>query len=73
MAKQTNFKSITKSFYQTTDGDHARVEVRKYWTVDDIDWLDEKAQWKGLTSIGMVEATRYMGDKTSTETRFYIS
>lgn len=41
-----------------TDGGHGRVEVRRCWTTDDIEWLDGKDQWPGLSSLVMVEARR---------------
>jgi len=72
-AKKTKFKGIEHSFHKTIDGDHGRIEERKYWTVSDIAWLDPEKQWKGLTSIGMVEATRTIGATSTTETRYYIS
>ena len=25
--------------YETVDGDHGRIEIRKYWITSDIDWL----------------------------------
>lgn len=59
--------------YETIDGDHGRIEVRRYWHVSDLSWLDERSQWKGLKRIGMVEAERYSGDEVSMERRYYLS
>jgi predicted transposase YbfD/YdcC len=72
-AKADEFKNISHSFHTTTDGDHGRIEVRKYWSVSDIDWLSQKPEWKGLKAIGMVESQRIIGDKTTTEIRYYIT
>jgi predicted transposase YbfD/YdcC len=58
---------------ETIDGDHGRIEVRRYWHVSDLSWLDERSQWKGLKSIGMVEAERYIGEEVSVERRYYLS
>jgi predicted transposase YbfD/YdcC len=55
------------------DGDHGRIEIRRYWQVSDLSWLDERSQWKHLQSIGMVEAERHMGDHISVERRYYLS
>jgi predicted transposase YbfD/YdcC len=41
--------------------------------MDAPDRLSEKDQWRDLSSIGMVEATREVGGKTSTEVRYYLS
>ena len=40
-------------------------EVRKYWVTEEINWLTQKSEWKGLKSIGMVEYES--SDKSSGE------
>lgn len=72
-ALERHFKDVEHRFMETVDGDHGRIEVRRHWLVSDIDWLEQKSQWKGLKSIGMVESERTEGEKTTRETRFYIS
>lgn len=59
--------------HETVDGEHGRIEVRRVTASDDIDWLEGRARWKGLTSIVMVESDRTANGKTSTERRFYLS
>lgn len=58
---------------KTLDKGHGRIEERRYWITDSIDWLPQKNDWQGLKSIGVVEATRYIGEKISTERRYYIN
>jgi predicted transposase YbfD/YdcC len=58
-------------FIETNDKAHGRIETRRYWQSSDVLWLKE--QWKGIQSIGMVEATRTLGEKTSTEKRYFLS
>ena len=72
-AKETSFKDIHHDFYETIDGDHGRIETRRYSIVSDIEWLEGKADWKEIKSIGMVESEREIGDKVTKETRYYIS
>lgn len=72
-ARQRDFKDIPVSYYEETDGGHGRVEVRRYRTVEDIEWLYGKENWKGLNIIGMAESERHIGNKISIETRYYIS
>lgn len=72
-AKETSFKDIHHDFYETIDGDHGRIETRRYSIVSDIEWLEGKADWKEIKSIGMVESEREIGDKLTKETRYYIS
>ena len=49
------------------------METREYWATDDIDWLEQKAEWKGLRSIIMVKSRRVIGESTSEETWYHIS
>jgi len=59
------------STHETTDGDHGRVEVRRHWISDQIDWLASKSEWAGLTSLAKVQRTRFMPDGTSSEENAY--
>jgi predicted transposase YbfD/YdcC len=60
-------------FHQTVDGDHGRVETRRCWCTGDVDWFEDRKQWKGLASFGMVEARREIKEKTTIERRYFIS
>jgi predicted transposase YbfD/YdcC len=59
--------------HETTDGDHGRIEIRKYATTSDILWLQGKENWSGIKSIGVVLSTREINGKISSEKRYYIS
>lgn len=72
-ALECQFKGINHDSYETTDGDHGRVEVRRYFTVSDLDGLEEKSKWKNFNLIGMVQSERHIGDKITQETRYFIS
>jgi predicted transposase YbfD/YdcC len=72
-AQQCNFKDIPHDSFETTDGDHGRVEVRRYVTVSDLGWLEDQAKWKNLNLIGMVQSERHLGEKITRETRYFIS
>jgi predicted transposase YbfD/YdcC len=61
------------STFETVDGDHGRIEIRRYCQVSDLRWLEERSQWKGLQSVGMVEAERHIGETVSVERRYYLS
>lgn len=58
---------------QTLDKGHGRIEERRYWITDSIDWLPKKQDWEGLKSIGVVESIRSIGEKVTTERRYYIN
>ena len=63
----------TSDNYETVDADHGRIETRRYWISDDIDWLDQKNDWPGLRSVGIVESRRETDDKISVERRYFIT
>jgi len=70
---KNDFKEIDSDYYETVNGEHGRIEVRKYRTTSDIDWLCGKECWKNIQSIAMVERERHIGDAVSGETSYYIS
>jgi len=59
--------------FETTDGDHDRIELRRHWVCNDVQWLRERHQWKGPNSIAMVEASREIDGKATVSRGFYIS
>jgi len=60
-------------YNHTTDGGHGRVEIRKVWYSQDIQWIQDRKDWLGLSSLIAVESQRIIGDKVSTERRYFIS
>ncbi len=72
-AHQSQFAQVSHNFHQTIDKGHGRIEIRRCWTLSDLDYLVQKQQWKGLQSIAMIQAERRINGTTTTETRFYIS
>ena len=59
--------------YQTTDGDHGRIETRTATVIHDVAWLLERHDWPGLKAVVMVESSRETAGKIEQETRFYIT
>ena len=72
-AQARQFKGIANRYHETLEADHGRIEIRRYWTVDELEWLADKSKWKGLNLIGMVEAERHVGEQVSVERRYYIA
>ncbi len=64
---------FTISKQETVDGEHGRIETRKYWHVNAPEGLKEKYDWPGLKSLGMCEAKREIKDQASQEKRYYLS
>lgn len=49
------------------------METRRYWQSDQLDWFVDKEKWEGLRSVGVVESTREINGKVTTERRYYLS
>jgi predicted transposase YbfD/YdcC len=67
-----NFKNIEHQFYETVEQGHGRMETRRYWTMDNTEYLINSEKWIGLKSIGMVESERIINGITSNERRYYL-
>jgi len=56
------------------DKGHGRIETRVCRVTDEVAWLsDMKLDWVGIKRLAMVESTRQIGEKITTEHRYYIS
>lgn len=60
-------------FHQTTDKEHGRLEVRRYWQTEKLRWFADRGDWEGLRSVGVVEARRTLQGKETVERRYYLS
>jgi predicted transposase YbfD/YdcC len=68
------FGVLPLSRFETVGKDHGRIETRSYVWVTELSWLDRpiRQHWPKLAGIGMVERTRDINGKVSTERAFYI-
>jgi predicted transposase YbfD/YdcC len=71
-AQANGFADMDHDYRETVDGDHGRIETRRYWITADIDWLGAKASWANLQSLGLVESRREIGEKVEIERRYYL-
>ncbi len=60
-------------YYETIEKSHGRIETRRYWQSNQIEWFEERKAWEKLTSFGMVESIREINGETSVERRYYLS
>lgn len=60
-------------YSKTVDKGHGRIEIREYYHTDEIAWSARIKDFPGARSFGMVRSTRIIGEKRTTETRYYIS
>jgi predicted transposase YbfD/YdcC len=78
-AASTDFEHVPCDVDLAVNKDHGRIEKRQCRVIADPDYiayvqrLQGKNAWPGLKSIIRVEASRRIGDESSSETRYYIS
>jgi predicted transposase YbfD/YdcC len=71
-----SFESMPHDSIEMTDGGHGRIETRRVWATNQVQWLGAglREHWPGLASVAAVQCTReVIGGKTSTEVRYFIS
>jgi predicted transposase YbfD/YdcC len=68
------FRDVEHSVHETVDGsEHGRIEVRRIWASQQLDWFADLPKWAGLRSIVMLESERTVEGRTSKEKRYYWS
>ena len=72
-ARKGNFQDVAHDYFESTDGDHGRIEIRRCWSTPEINWFSDTNRWAGLKSFGLVESERTVGDKTTVEQRYFLS
>ena len=62
------------NYKRTIEKARSQIEIREYYQTEEIGWLSQKKEWKGLKSIGMEEKTiRTASGEEKKEYRYYIS
>ena len=72
-AINTDFVDVDHDFSQSIDKGHGRLEIRRCWTLSNLDYLTQLPLWTGLQTIALVQSERRINGKVSTENRYYIS
>ena len=72
-ADEKEYEGYEWDYYETQNKSHGREEIRRYWTIDCQNLLENSGKWSKLNTIGMVESTRITKDKTTIEHRYYIA
>jgi predicted transposase YbfD/YdcC len=72
-AQTSEFKDVAHSFAQSLDKGHGRIEIRRCWTLSELDYLVQLPLWSGLQTIVMVQSERHHNGQITTEERFFIS
>lgn len=72
-ASDSDFEDYEIDFAETEDRNHGRIEYRRCRVESDIEWLEQKDEWKDLQSVILIESERHIGDDISIEHRYYLS
>ncbi|BBC25203.1 transposase, ISAs1 family [Pseudanabaena sp. ABRG5-3] len=72
-AINTDFVDVDHDFCQSIDKGHGRLEIRRCWTLSNLDYLTQLPLWSRLQTIALVQSERRINEKVSTENRYYIS
>jgi predicted transposase YbfD/YdcC len=65
--------AATLATLETVEKDHGRVEIRRYYQSEQLDWFADRSKWEGLCSVGMVESVREVEGKSTVERRYYLA
>lgn len=71
-AVQEGFEDISYQYMKTSEKGHGRIEIREYYLVTDISWLDGKDAWEGLKAIGMAISRCTRKGKETEEVRYFL-
>jgi predicted transposase YbfD/YdcC len=72
-------EGMLQDSFETVDSDHGRLEIRRYSTCHEVEWLFSERRYPGeprfphLVMLGMVETTVERDGKTQRERRYYLS
>ena len=72
----SQFTAYPHDVAKTVDGDHGRIEVREAWTItapELIAALRTADKWPRLAALVKVRTQRYLKDKPSVDTRYFIA
>ena len=65
---QSTMQTISK-----TEKNHGRIETRTAFVTSEIEWLEQKKEWKNLKSIGAIHTETITKKGNSSEWHYYIS
>lgn len=72
-AKEAGFDYLDHSYHRENDDSHGRLVIREIRYVQDVKWLPQLLEWKGLQGFAQVICQRTEKGKTSLEIRYYMT
>jgi predicted transposase YbfD/YdcC len=69
------FAGVEHTSDDSTQAGHGRIDRRKIYATDQIDWLtaEQRAEWAGLQSVVAVDSVRKLPGKTERFRRYYLT
>ena len=64
---------VAYSLHESSNRSHGRSEHRICLSTSNIGWLDQRRYWKKLRSISVIQSTRIINGKLTTQRRYFIS
>lgn len=58
--------------HSESEKDHGRITTWHYHQSDRLEWFEDRAEWEGLQSVGMVETITEKNGVVSKENRYYL-
>lgn len=73
--EKLNYKKENKivDIYEDVDKGHGRIEKRVCYVTNKLGWLNQRSQWCDLNTIAMLKSEVTIGQKTTTQKRYFIS
>jgi predicted transposase YbfD/YdcC len=73
-AERDKLSQVKHSQFTETDSGHGRIESRSCLQLElDLNWLSDANKWPSVRTVVRVESQRHIGEKCTTEDRYYIS
>jgi predicted transposase YbfD/YdcC len=72
-ARAQRFHGLRHAHSEQTEKGHGRIETRRVSVLWELSLLRDAAAWADLRCIAEVRSTRRIGEKTQTQTRYFIS
>ncbi len=58
--------------YSVSEKDHGRITTWHYYQSEQLDWFEDKKEWEGLRTVGMVETITEKNGIISSDKRYYL-
>jgi predicted transposase YbfD/YdcC len=67
------FEGINHGLAQTIEKGHGRLEIRRCWTLSELDYVEQRFRWRGLNTLVIVQCECREEGKVSLDIRYFIN